>query len=173
MTIELNVEITHPVLEPGDILLSRVDRRSNWVSRLIAWGQKRIIHKAPPDADYCHAALVGPDALHLYEARWPKIRNIAIDWKDLTSHGAVEVYRVKDITPAQVDLVLKAAYARLGEWYDVLTILTFGTIQLGPASVCSQYIWECFTYADVVLCPWQNLESPDDLAVSTRLRLVL
>ncbi len=152
-------------VEPGDILLFRVTSRSPLLDRLIGWGQK-VIKQAPSSAAYCHAALVGPDSGRLYEARWPKIHNIPIDWETLRKRNPIEVYRVKDIRPEQVSAVLRFAENRVGRRYDVPAILTFGIIQFGHATVCSQFVWEAFTAADICLCPWEDLESPDDLATS-------
>ena len=157
-----------PNVQSGDILLYRVAAGSTWLDKLIGWGQK-IIHQAPTNAEYCHVALVGPLSNWLYEAHWPKIRNVLIDWVAMTRRNTVEAYRVKDITPEQIKKVMIYADKRVGEWYGLLTILTFGIFQFGPSAVCSQYVWECFTAADIALCEFENLESPDDLAASKRL----
>lgn len=157
-------------LRSGDVLLFRVVESSNWLDRLIGWGQK-IIHQAPSNATYCHAALIGSDASHIFEARWPKIHNVQMDWAKMSKRNKIEVYRV-NLTPEQVTKIMDYARLCLGRWYDFLAILTFGLLQLGSTAVCSQFVWDCFTAAGVCLCPYESLESPDDLAASTLLEKV-
>ena len=160
------------MMQLADILLFRVGPKSTLLDRLIGWGQ-RVIHQAPTKLEYCHVAMIGPDPDSLFEARWPRIHNILLDMPDLQLHNPVEVYRLKGITQQQVNTVLEYAKHREGEWYNLTAILTFGAIQLGHSAVCSQYVWECFTAAGVCLCPYEDLESPDDIAGSDKLERVL
>lgn len=158
-------------IQPGDVLLFRATSSSNLLDRLICWGQ-RIIHAAPSDADYFHVGIVGNDVNHFYQAVWPKIANTVLDCTTINKTTIIEVYRVKGITVGQVQAVMATAQSRVGEWYDVLAILTFGMIQLGHTAVCSQYVWQCFLNAGLVLCPFEALESPDDIAASSLLQRV-
>ena len=151
--------------QPGDLLLFRVSSSSNWLDRLIGWGQ-RVIHAAPTDADYCHVAIIGPTADRMYQAAWPRIVNSALDCTTVNKTILLEAYRVKGITQGQIQSVLAAAQGRVGEHYDLLAILTFGILQLGKTAVCSQYAWQSFVDAGIVLCPFESLESPDDIAAS-------
>ena len=153
------------IAQPGDILAFRVTAQSTLLDRMIGWGQKKI-GQAPTTAAYCHAALVGSDADHMYEARWPRIHNVALDWGSLLERNTIDVFRATLMTPEQMARVMVYAKGRLGEWYDVAAILSFGLVQFGHAAVCSQYVWECFTAAGVCLCPYEDLESPDDIAGS-------
>lgn len=131
-----------------------------------------MIHEAPTTAAYCHVALVGPDGSHLYEARWPKIHNVPIDLKSLQKNIILETYRVKGITHGEIQQVMNFAESRIGRRYDVLALLTFGYVQIGPSAVCSQFVWEAFTAAGRCLCEWRDLTSPDDIAASTCLEKV-
>ncbi len=158
-------------VQAGDILLFRVSKSSNWLDRLIGWGQK-LIHEAPTDAAYCHVAFVGPDSGYMYEARWPKIRNVALDWTAIEKNITVEVYRVKGITADQIVKIMAYAKSQIGRSYDVLAILTMGMIQFGKGAVCSQYAYESFLAGGVVLRDWTNLESPDDIAASSLLQKI-
>lgn len=157
------------MIQPADILLFRVAKQSSTLDKLIGWGQK-VIHQAPTLAEYCHAALVGPDYApgqpSMIEARWPRVHRIPLDIADLEKRNPVEVYRVKDMTPAQIEDVLGYAMEHVGVRYDMLAILTFGVLQLGNCDVCSQLDWESFTPAGIALCPFQGLLSPDDLAAA-------
>lgn len=153
------------ILRPGDLLLFRISASSNWLDRLIGWGQRKI-HQAPTDASYCHVAIVGPDSLSIYEAVWPRIHNVVLEIEKIQKTLILETYRVKGITPEQVERVMAAAKRGVGKRYDVLAILTFGLLQMGPMAVCSQFAYECFLDADIVLCPWADLESPDNIAAS-------
>lgn len=151
--------------QPGDLLLFRVSSSSNWLDKLIGWGQK-FIHEAPTDAEYCHVTIVGPDSGSMYEARWPKIQNGPLDLSKIQKNIIIEAYRVKNITPAQVQLVMEKAKSLVGRWYDILAILTMGKVQLGSSMVCSEYAYNCFLNAGIVLSSPDALESPDDIAAS-------
>jgi uncharacterized protein YycO len=157
--------------QPGDILLFRVSSSSNWLDKLIGWGQ-RVIREAPTNAAYCHVALVGPDGEHLYEAKWPKIHNIPINVNALQKNIILETYRVKGISGPEIRLVMDYARDHVGRHYDVLALLTFGYVQMGRSAVCSQFVWEAFTAAARVLCPYKDLTSPDDIAASPLLEKV-
>ena len=160
-------------VQPGDLLLFRVTPGSTLLDKLIGWGQKRI-HQAPTDAAYCHVAIVGPDAGSMYEAVAPKPHNIPIDWSKLTKRNTIDVFRVTGATPEQVAKVM--AYCQkvvdAGTHYDWLAIATMGLVQLGRDCVCSQLAWQGWCDGDVILCDWQDLESPDDVAASKKTTLV-
>lgn len=153
-------------VEPGDILLFRVGDDSTLLDRLIGWGQK-VIGQAPSANAYCHATMVGPDVLHMYESRWPRFHNILIDWSEIGKRNAVEVYRIKAITPDRVIGMIKSAQSHLGEPYPLLDIVTLGYLQLGGACYCSESVWrDAENGAGVILCPFDKMEGPDDLAAS-------
>jgi hypothetical protein len=158
-------------VRPGDLLLFRVSSSSNWLDKLIGWGQK-VIHQAPTKAAYCHVALVGFNPLTMYEAKFPTIRLSPINLTGIQKSLILEVYRIKTITSEQITQVIGMAHRRLGEHYDWLAILTLGLLQIGPAAVCSQYIYECFLSANIILCPWSSLESPDNIANSQLLERI-
>lgn len=153
---------------PGDILLFRVAPYSSLLDKLIGWGQKKI-GQAPTELAYCHVALVGPDPLSIIEARWPRIHSVLLDLLTLQKHNPVEIYRVKGITDAQVDMVIRYAREHIGEVYDLAAVFTLGLVQFGHSTVCSQFVWEAFTAADILLCPYEDLTSPDDIAASPKL----
>ena len=158
-------------LRPGDLLLYRISGSSNWLDRLIGWGQ-RIAHQAPTKAAYCHVAIVGPDTESIYEAIWPRIHNTPIDIGKIQKTIVLEAYRVRGATPEQISRVMASAAARVGERYDALAILSFGLLQLGRATVCSEYAYQSFLDAGIVLCHWSSLESPDDIAASPLLERI-
>jgi uncharacterized protein YycO len=147
--------------QAGDILLFLVTPQSGWLGKLIGWGQK-IIGQAPTQVAYEHAALVsGPG--WIIEAYWPKVRKRAFD---PSQYSNVEVWRYQNLTPLQLNNILAYANTHIGEWYNVSALLTFGMVQFGHTVVCSQFVWQAFTAAWISLCPYETLESPDDLAAS-------
>lgn len=146
-------------LQPGDLILYPVNSKSDWISRLVGWGQK-LIHQAPSQESYSHVAIAGPDTAHMYEAYWPKIRVTNIRLQE------AEIFRIKDITPEQVARMLDYCKSHVGEWYDLLGILTLGKIQIGGTKWCSQYAYYAALAAFIVLCPPEDVESPDDIAAS-------
>jgi uncharacterized protein YycO len=151
-------------VKPADIGLFRVTSDSGWFSKLIGWGQKWI-GQAPTVVAYDHAVIFDTPT-SITEAFWPRVRRRDFD---PIGYEGLEVYRVKNITPDAVSKVLAYATSHLGEWYNLTGILTFGLVQLGHTAVCSQFVWEAFTAAGIVLCPYESLESPDDIGASSLL----
>ena len=158
-------------VKAGDILLFRVIPDSTLLDKLIGWGQNRL-GEPRAKGNYCHAAMVGPDAGHIYEARWPRFHNVPIDASDLIKRNVVEVYRIRGITSDQITKMLASAQDHVGEFYDLAAIFTFGMIQLGGTIYCSQAVWRDALAAGIVLWPFEKLESPDDLANSENLEYI-
>ncbi len=149
-------------VQVGDFILYPVGPASRLLSKLVGWGQK-LIGQAPSVKQYSHVAIVGPDASHIIEAYWPRIRVSPLDLKD------VEVYRIKNVTPDQVSKMIAYAKSQVGQWYDMLAIVTFGKFQIGGTEVCSQLAYNAGLAAGIVLYPPEILESPDDIAASENL----
>lgn len=108
----------------------------------------------------------------MYEARWPRIHNGPIALQSVEKNIILETYRVKGLTPDQLQQVMAFCQSRIGRRYDLLALLTFGYLQIGPSAVCSQFVWEAFTAAGICLCPFRDLTSPDDIAASACLERV-
>lgn len=142
----------------------RIGPGASWIDRLIGWGE-RVLHQAGSrQVNYYHVGFVGPGVFKLYQSKPPVICNSDVP-NPLPAY--IEVYRFKEpISDDQMRRVFTYANSQLGKWYNFLGILTGGFIQVGSFSFCSQFTWQCFTYAGVVLCPWDELESPDDIAAS-------
>jgi hypothetical protein len=151
-------------LRPTDILMWRIVPGASWVDRFIGWGERVLNQVGSKQVNYYHVGFVGPGVFHFYQSKPPKICNSDIP-QDLPSN--IEVYRLKvPMTDNQVKAVMTYANSQIGKWYNFLGVLTGGYIQVGSFSFCSQFTWQAFTYAGVVLCPWETLESPDDIANS-------
>jgi hypothetical protein len=156
-------------VQAGDILLFRVGHESGVLDKLIGWGQK-VARQAPSKEAYCHATMVGPDATHMYESRWPRFHNIPINLPELAKYTTPEAYRIKGITPDQILGMMKSAESHIGEWYPWLDILSFGKLQIGGACYCSESVWrDALNGAGIRLCDFDKMESPDDLAASPML----
>lgn len=153
---------------PGDLILFRITADSNWFEKLIGRAQQ-VMGQAPSRSSYNHVALVDAPGFTIIEAYWPRVRRRVFD---PSVHSDVEIYRVKDITPEQVDRVLFYASQHIGEWYNVTAMLTLGFLQLGHTVVCSQFVWEAFTAIDISLCEYRSLITPDEIANSTLLTRV-
>lgn len=150
-------------VQPGDILMYRVAPGAKWIDRLIGWGEK-VLHKQQGDSPYFHVAFVGPGVYHIYQSKPPMICNSDIP-NPLPDY--IEVYRLKEpLTEDQLKKIFTYANSQVGKWYNFLGVITGGFIQIGNFSFCSQFTWQAFTYAGIVLCPWEFLESPDDIAES-------
>lgn len=149
------------MIQPADILLYRIGPNASWIEKAIGWGQ-RVIGQAPGTVAYDHAA-IATSHVGLIESYWPKVRKRLYNSTDPT----LEAWRVKGITVARQNQVLTYAAQHVGEWYNLTGILTLGLVQLGHSAVCSQFVWEAFTAAGILLCPYETLESPDDIAASS------
>lgn len=77
------------------------------------------------------------------------------------------------LTDDQLKKIFTYANSQVGKWYNLLGVLTGGYIQIGSFAFCSQFTWQSYTYAGIVLCPWETLESPDDIASSDLLTRVV
>lgn len=151
-------------LQPGDILCWRVSSEASWYQRLIGWGERRLKQVNSDKYNYFHVGFVGPGVFHYYESKPPVICNSDVP-DPLPSY--IEVYRLKvPLTPTQLSKIWSYANSQLGKWYNFLGVLTGGFIQIGSIAFCSQFTWQAYTYAGIVLCPWESLESPDDIANS-------
>lgn len=148
-------------MQAGDILLFRVTPRSGWFGKLIGWGQ-RVMGQASTSVAYEHVALAS-SADSIIEAYWPRVRQ---RFFDPALYSNVEVYRLNNMTPLQVFRILAYATSHIGEWYNVSGLLTLGMVQLGHTVVCSQFVWQAFTAGGIVLCPYESLVSPDNIAAS-------
>jgi len=150
-------------LQPADILLFRTTHRSTWIDRFIVLAQK-ILYHVPPQARYCHVALVDKDTNLILEARWPKIKISKIDFSTHKQRDKIEVFRVRGITDEQREKVLQWAHDHVGEWYDVLLLIT-GFIDTKHAEICSTYVSKAFKAANLEI-PYGNnnkkLILPDD-----------
>lgn len=111
---------------------------------------------------YSHVAIVAT-AGTIIESRWPEVRQSSF-YPD--NRLDVEIFRVQGINSDQIGSILDYAYHHIGELYNLTGFLTFGLVQLGHTAVCSQFVWEAFTAAGIVLCPYETLTSPDDIANS-------
>ena len=152
------------MIQLGDFILFPVSP-SRWTSKLVGWGE-RLIGQDPSPKSYSHVAIVGPDLEHMYQAYWPKIQISPI------SLQGNEIYRIKGITSDQIKAMMLYCQSQVGQWYDMLAILTFGKFQIGGTEVCSQLAYNAGLAAGVVLYPPEILESPDDIAASNFLEKV-
>jgi hypothetical protein len=151
------------LMQPGDILLFKVEKKSTFVEKLIALGQRFYRH-VPKQVKYCHVALVDKDTDLMLEAVWPKTRVTKIDFAKIEQHENVELYRVRKITPEQIDQVINWAHDHLDEWYDVPLLLT-GFLDSKHAEVCSTFVSHAERAAQLEIpsgCSNKKLIVPDD-----------
>jgi hypothetical protein len=157
-------------VKPGDILMFKIAPGASWIDRLIGWGERRLGQTNSDKVNYYHVGFVGPGVFKFYQSKSPCICNSDMP-VPLPDH--IEVYRLKvELTDDQLKSIFTYANSQLGKWYNFLGVLTGGFIQIGNFSYCSQFTWQSFTYAGIVLCPWESLESPDDIAASSLLERV-
>lgn len=154
--------VTQKNLKPGDILLFKVIPSSSWFSKLIGWGQK-LFGRVPQGRGYCHVALVDIDTDLMLEARWPKTRVSKIDLDKLNKTYGIELYRVRGITPEQIDKAINWAHDHLDEWYDVPLLFT-GWLVAKHSEICSTYVSHSFKDAKLDIpygCGNKKFITPD------------
>ena len=155
--------INKKLLKPCDILLFRTTHRSSLQDRFIVWGQ-RILYHIPKQARYCHVALVDKDTDLVLEAKWPKIKISTLEADTYKQRDQIEVYRVRGITNKQIEKTLDWAHEHVGEYYDVLLLLT-GFIDMKHSEICSTYVSKAFKAAGLEI-PYIHRENglilPDD-----------
>lgn len=155
-------------LKPADILLFRTTPRSTESEKFIAWAQ-HVIYNAPVDAKFCHVALVDYDTDLMCEAVWPKTKISEIDFAVQGQPEKIEVYRVRNITDAQVQATIQWAHDHLDEWYDVPLFLT-GWLDAKHAEVCSTYVSHGFQASGLDVPHGSNAKKlilPDDYYLDT------
>jgi hypothetical protein len=158
------------MLQPGDILLWRIDPGAPWIDRLIGWGERRLGQSSGKPADYYHVGFVSAASGSFYQAKPPRVCLSAVP---SPFPAYLEAYRLR-VAPAPDALRKVFGYAdsRLGKLYDFLGVLTGGFLEAGGLEFCSKFTNDAFSYAGIVLAPSEELISPDDIAASPLLARV-
>lgn len=160
------------MLQPGDILLWRVDPGAPLWDRLIGWGERMLKQSNSEKKNYYHVAFVSADPRMMYSAEPPRIALLPVP-SPIPDY--IEVYRVKSESapgPIQLGLIFKYADSQIGRFYNFLGVLTGGYVQVGKFLFCSQFTWIAYSNGGIWLCPYEFLESPDDVAASSLLMRV-
>lgn len=153
------------MIQPGDILLWRVDPRAPVLDRLIGWGEKLIKQRGPQDSQYYHVAFVSQDVTQMYSSQPPMIDLYPVP-DPIEDH--IEIYRLKNPLAASWPDIFKYAESRRGRIYPFLGVLTAGWLS-GNLEFCSQYTEDSFACGQVVLSSAIRFTSPDDIASSPSL----
>ena len=158
-------------LQPGDILLWRVGPGASLIPRLIGWGERKLRQPGDYAHQYYHVGLVAANPDWFYESTWPRIAYSPVP---LPLPPYIEAYRLKvPPTKAQLQKIYAHAESEVGKPYPWWAIATFGFVQFGDFPYCSEYVWRSFTAGGILLCPWDALESPDDIAAADTLEQVM
>jgi hypothetical protein len=72
------------------------------------------------------------------EATWPKCQEWPIDWEN----EAMEVWRVRNLTPENISDVIALCNDMIGWDYNLFEFLTFGVLNQAHAKICSQFVSE-------------------------------
>jgi hypothetical protein len=151
-------------VQPGDILLWKIDAQASWIERLVGWGERRAGQPKTEGADFYHVGICGPDALHFYDSAPGGVKNSLITepWPD-----HLEAYRFKfPLTETQLAKFWSYANSQKGVGYNWIGALTLGWVQVAGKPFCSEFVWRICANAGIVLCDYQTFLSPDDLAHS-------
>lgn len=154
------------ILQPGDILLWRVDPGAPLLDRLIGWGESKLKQRGPSGNQYYHVAFVSRNPKLMYSAQPPRLDLYPVP-DPLPPY--VEVYRLKDVDFDKLtDVFLEADKSR-GEPYDFLGVFTMGYLEIGRLKFCSRWTFLCFLEYPVTLTPDIEYPTPDDVAGSLSL----
>jgi hypothetical protein len=149
---------------PGDILAFRVDPGAPVLDRLIGWGERMLKQSNSDKKNYYHVAIASQDPTMMYSAQPPRIGLFPIP-APLPDY--IEIYRlINPQSPVELSAMYSYLTSRLGVPYNFLGVLTGGYIQIGSFEYCSQLTWIAETYGNRTLCPYEFLESPDDIVNS-------
>jgi uncharacterized protein YycO len=152
------------MLQPGDILAFKVGPEAPLLDRLIGWGERMLKQSNSDKKNYYHIAFVSHDPTHMYSAEPPRIGLLPIP-SPIPNY--IEVYRlINPPTADQLKQVFTYADSQLGNLYNFLGVLTGGYVQVGKFQFCSQFTWIAYNQGGIDLCPYEFLESPDDIANS-------
>ena len=161
---------TAVILKPTDILLWRVSPGSNWIDRLVGWGERFTSQVNSNQVNYYHVAMVGVDPLHYYDSAPGGVKNSLIP---IPLPPNIEVYRfIMPIGDLQQKAMWTYANSQLGTGYNYVGVFSAGLIEVLGKPFCSELVWRMGTYAGVVVCPWKTCLSPDDIAASPILKRV-
>lgn len=157
------------MLQPGDILLWRIDQGAPLVDRLIGWGE-RGLGQSRGKADYYHVGFVSHNPRFFYQSKPLRICRSPVP-QPLPEY--LQVLRLIS-TPSekQLEAIFNYADSRLGKIYDFIGVLTGGFLEIGGLEFCSKFTNNAFSYAGIVLSPSEELISPDDIAASLLLASV-
>jgi hypothetical protein len=157
-------------MQPGDLLLFRVLPSAPAWDKLIGWGERMLKQSNAAKKNYYHVAFVSPDTKKMWSAQ-PLTLNLYDIPDPLPPY--IEVYRTIDpLTPDQLTKIFEYAESVKGTWYNWVGVGTAGYVQLGHFLYCSQFTWIAYSKPGVYLCPFEFLESPDDIALSPLIKFI-
>jgi uncharacterized protein YycO len=150
-------------LKSGDIILYPVTQKSNLLDKVIGLVEK--LTGPSTKYQYGHCAIYLKRGIQI-EAFFPFCRVSHIKAK-----RPKQLFRYKGITNKQREQVIKNALDKVGQWYDVLQVLSFNMVILKHQNVCSTLVNEAYKAAGIVLSNKKNT-SPDDLASNKKLKRI-
>lgn len=158
------------MIQPGDILMFRVDPGAPLLNRMIGWGERMLRQSNSEKKNYYHVAMVAADNRKMWSAQPPWL-----DEYDVPSPlpDYIEVYRpITPFTPDQLVKMFAYADSVRHTIYNFLGVLTGGYVQVGHFLFCSQFIWIMGSRADFYFCQYEFLESPDDIPTCPPLQYI-
>ncbi len=151
----------------GDIILFPVDGRSGIGSKIVAIAELLLMHRSIGFEQYSHAAILDKDG-YIWEATWPRIGRYK-----LSKDRSYEVWRVKGVTKGQRQCIISWFQCHEGDWYDLLSLVTFGHWNLPHAEVCSAAVGAALRLAGIKIDPeGKHLVSPDAIADCKKLHKI-
>lgn len=137
----------------ADVILYPVTPKSELSSRLVAAGEL-LDGLGSGERQYSHAAVL-ESGLYEYEAKFPKTGLFQIDRS--------RTYEVWNLGPTdeQRAQILRWCREHVGDWYNLLGVVTAGLFKLRGTYYCSEFA--CMAYASAGLHPGDLIMSPNSI----------
>ena len=150
---------------PGDVILYPCDPRSAFSSRFVGAGELLIGMGGAGEEEYSHAAILSNTPGYEYEATFPFTGLFKID-----TSRVYEVWRLGEITLNQRAVILRWCRTHLGDFYNLIGVLTCGLIELPGTYYCSQFA--CKAYDAAGLHPGDLIMSPNSIPLYPNARMI-
>lgn len=147
-----------PLWLPADVIAYPVNGQSALSSRAVAIVQL-VVGVGRGSENWSHLTLASDRPGWEYGAQWPRVGHFPID-----ASRPYEVWRLAELTDDQRRAILDYARSRVGDWYNMIGLLTGGILGLPHTEVCSEMVGDSYAAARPAILlakEGQRLLSPD------------
>jgi len=145
----------------GDIVAYPVGPWSAWQSKVIAVGELVLAVGTEP-IQYSHIGILSrwTEGRADYEAQFPRVREFAIP-----PARPFDIFQLPGLTAGQRSTILAYCRSHLGEWYNLIGVLTAGLIMPRNQAFCSEFAGQAYAAAGLLI-PFEHERAlfPDAVA---------